>query len=232
MKEYIRKHTIWLAPVLLLLIITPFTPMIDLFVAHCVFEKIGASSFVSTPFYDSVYLYGVIPSQIICALAVICLLASILLPKFKWWRPIAWTLALNLVIGSGLITHILLKEFWGRPRPRQIMEFGGHLPFRPYYIPKIGKASEPARSFPSGHSTTGFYFFCLYFLGRRYRKPWLAYGGLGFALILGGLLSWARIVQGGHFISDAFIAGLIMWLSAIFVDWLIFERFDQQADYS
>ena len=227
---FLKRHAVWLIPILAMVIITPFTPIIDLFIASLTYNQNLDSvtsglpyGFSSNSFYDSIYLYGVIPSQVICAIAVICLLLSCYKDNLKPWRPIAWALSLNLILGSGLITHTLLKELWGRPRPRQVIEFGGPQQFRPFYSPKFEKAPEPSRSFPSGHSTTGFYFFCFYFIGKRYRKNWLAYAGVSVGLILGGLLSWARIVQGGHFISDVLIACLIMWLTAAFVDWLVFD---------
>jgi membrane-associated PAP2 superfamily phosphatase len=80
-----------------------------------------------------------------------------------------------------------------------------------------------AKSFPSGHSTCGFYFLCLYFAGRRTSSRLLQALGLGIGLGYGILLSVVRIVQGGHFISDCLFAALLMWEVAYFVDWLVFE---------
>ncbi|MBS0655563.1 MAG: phosphatase PAP2 family protein, partial [Verrucomicrobia bacterium] len=94
---------------------------------------------------------------------------------------------------------------------------------RAYYQPLFSSAPEPSKSFPSGHSTCGFYFFCVYFLAKRYRYPLLARGAFAFSIILGSLLSLARIVQGGHFISDVVIAAIIMWLTAYFVDFVVFD---------
>lgn len=47
--------------------------------------------------------------------------------------------------------------------------------------------------------------------------------GLFLAFGLGGFLSIARIVQGGHFITDIFASALIMWYTAYFVDYLIYK---------
>ena len=47
--------------------------------------------------------------------------------------------------------------------------------------------------------------------------------GLIISFGLGILLSMARIVQGGHFISDVLFAALLMWETAYFVDWLVFD---------
>ena len=225
--QTIKRHLVWLIPVLIALILTPFTPSLDLFVAKLAytyrFDTTSHAKFSSGPFLDLVYLYGVIPAQITCASAILVLIFSIWLPSLHRFRTISWVLAFTLIIGSGLVTHIMLKQFWGRPRPRQIEQFGGSQQFRPYYQPMIGKAAEPSRSFPSGHSTTGFYFFCLYFIGKRLKSPFLSWFGITLSLVLGGALSLARILQGGHFFSDVLIAALIMWCSAVFCDYLFYD---------
>lgn len=179
--------------------------------------------FFSTSFFDFIYLYGVLPAQIVCGIAFISLVISPWVEKLKPFRKICLVLSLTLSIGAGLITHCILKECWGRPRPRQIVDFGGSQSFRAYYQPLFNKAPEPSKSFPSGHSTCGFYFFSLYFLAKRHRFSFLAKGFFIFSLVLGCMLSAARVVQGGHFISDVFIAAIIMWLTAYFVDRLIYE---------
>jgi lipid A 4'-phosphatase len=118
---------------------------------------------------------------------------------------------------------MVLKEHWGRPRPRQIVEFGGNEQFRPYYEPFFGSASVVMRSFPSGHSTCGFYFFCLYFIGKRGNSKLLQRAGITIGILLGTLLSAARIVQGGHFMTDVLISALIMWLTCYIIDYVLFE---------
>jgi lipid A 4'-phosphatase len=208
---------------------TPFSAELDLLVAKMSFYRNwagiedGEHGFYSTAFFDFIYLYGVLPSQIICAIAGICLILSKWMPNLKRFRGACSVMSLTLFFGSLLITHTLLKECWGRPRPRQIIEFGGHQSFRAYYQPLFKSAPEPSKSFPSGHSTCGFYFFCFYFLGRRFNSRSLATFGLTTGLLLGTMLSIARIVQGGHFISDVYISALIMWLTAYYCDYLVFE---------
>lgn len=137
-------------------------------------------------------------------------------------RPFAASAAsyifLTLLVGSGLCGHAILKQFWARPRPKQTMLFGGKYPYHPVWKPYLGDKDRYLRSLPSGHATMGFYFFALYRLGRRMQKRWLAITGLFTALLLGGLLSWVRMAQGGHFFSDITISCLIMWLSACFLE--------------
>lgn len=224
-----KKHAAWTVPLLLLLLFTPFSADLDLYVANASFYHNwagvdeGEYGFYSTTFFDYIYLYGVFPAQIIFVLAGGCMILSRWMPNLRRFRGACAVMSLTLFIGSLLITHTLLKECWGRPRPRQIDQFGGQQSFRAYYEPLFDSAPEPSKSFPSGHSTCGFYFFCLYFLGKRYNWRFVSFLGILLGLTLGSMLSIARIVQGGHFISDVYISAMIMWLTAYYCDYLVFE---------
>jgi lipid A 4'-phosphatase len=247
--QYLKRNAIWLVPILLMALLTPFSPWIDLSVAKWTYHppltidslreptnfssslfydfmykfSFASGKFSSNIFFDFIYKYGVVPAQITCTVATLVFIFSFFRPKLIFWRIPALVISLNLIIGSGIVSHLLLKETWGRPRPKQVIEFGGLQKFHPFYIPAIKPMPEPCKSFPSGHSTTGFYFFCLYFLGKRYNKKALELGGLFLGITLGGMLSIARIMQGGHFVSDVLMAAFIMWETAYFVDLLIFD---------
>lgn len=224
-----KRNALWAMPLILLVLITPFSGTLDLFITKMAFYRSWEQSapleygFYTNSFFDFIYLYGGIPAAMIAAIAGICLAASFWKEKLKQYRGVCAVLCLTLFLGSLVITHSLLKECWGRPRPRQVVDFGGSQSFRAFYAPLFAETPEPSKSFPSGHATCGFYFFCFYFLGRRYKLPKVAAFGLISAFCFGGALSVARIVQGGHFLSDAYIAGLIMWLTAYFVDYLVFD---------
>ena len=224
------QHRRWTIPLLFMVALTPFTPWIDRSISSYVFNHEWLTEktpddvgFFTSPFFTFMYYWGVLPAQAAGVISTLFVIVCLLFKKRSHLQLAAWVLALNLIIGSGLITHMALKESWGRPRPRQVVEFGGKQEFRPYYKPQFMNAPETSRSMPSGHSSTGFYFLCLYPLFMRYRKPKLAYLGLGFAVVLGTVLSVTRIIQGGHFFSDVLVAALIMWCTACFVDYLVFE---------
>jgi lipid A 4'-phosphatase len=228
--EFFKRHAGWLLPILLMLAITPWTPKLDLSLAHWSFDaEIGGipspkyNGFSSNAFFDIMFKYGLIPAQFTCGVAALFFLLTYYKPKYKAYRRPALMLALTMCIGAGAFAHVLFKEFWGRPRPRQIVQFGGKQEFRPYYLPSLKKPIEPSKSFPSGHSTCGFYFFALYFLGKRYKNKPLEYIGLITSITLGILLSYTRLAQGGHFLSDVLFAALLMWESAYFSDWLIYD---------
>ncbi|MDF1860054.1 MAG: phosphatase PAP2 family protein [Verrucomicrobiales bacterium] len=171
----------------------------------------GSWSFGEHPFWKSLYRLGTIPTTLVVVLALVGFFLSWSKAAFRRWRRVYLFLFLTAVVGPGIITNALLKEYWGRPRPREINEFGGHNAFE--QILSFDPASE-GKSFPCGHATMGFYFLCGFFLLRRYRRK-LADGILVSALALGGFMGIARMLQGAHFFSDVVWAGAVCWFSAM-----------------
>ena len=87
-------------------------------------------------------------------------------------KPVIYLLLL-LLIGPGLVANGLLKEHWGRARPREVVEFGGQKQFTPALVPTAQCATNC--SFVSGHAAMGFYPLGMAWATRRRR--WLAGGG-------------------------------------------------------
>lgn len=217
-KTFFLEQKVWLWPLLAFILITPFTPYLDLTIALAFYQN---NQFVEEGFYPFIYKYGIIPAQFVFIIAIAIYLGSFFSAKLKDWRHFALVMILTLAVGAGLITHVLLKDHWGRPRPKQVIEFGGTQPFRPYYQPNFFHQPQPSKSFPCGHCTMGFYFFAVALIGWRLENKSLFYGGLVTALFLGLLLSIARMSQGGHFLSDTLAGALVMWLTAyVFVQWI------------
>lgn len=223
----LKKHSIWIVPLLLALGIAFLTPGLDLTVTRHFYQN---GHFTGTPTFNFLYIWGPLFADVVVASALIGWIASYLSQRARKWRPHALYLVLVLGIGSGLIIHGVFKDHWGRPRPKQVLEFGGKQPFRAIYQPNFFSQPEPSKGFPCGHCSTGFYFFAFYFLGQRLKKQWLSFLGMALALLLGGLLSYMRIAQGGHFLSDTLISGIIMWLSAFALDRLLFGPADARTD--
>ncbi len=216
----IKQSIAWWGPLLLVLLVTPFTHFWDLNLTRFAFSE---KAFSSHAFYQFFYDWGELPAITLSIGALLVVIAGVFSAKFRGWRKEALYLFLTFAIGGGLITNAVLKEYWGRPRPKQVTEFGGTHEFRPYYSPNFQR-TEPLKSFPCGHCTTGFYFFSLVFLGRRLNKRWLTILGWVLAFGLGFALSASRIFQGGHFLSDTLIGAVIMWYSALIMDWLLYSE--------
>jgi membrane-associated PAP2 superfamily phosphatase len=168
-------------------------------------------------FWKALYRVGTFPAILAAGAAILVLLAGFRSARWARFRRHALFLVLLMAIGPGLLANAVLKDHWGRPRPREVVELGGHERFEP--VLSIDPASK-GKSFPCGHATMGFFFVAGYYLLRARRR--MAAGAfLVGGLVSGGLIGWARVVQGGHFPSDVLWAGGIVWgLAALLAHWL------------
>lgn len=117
-------------------------------------------------------------------------------------------LAAALAVGPGVVANVVLKDNWGRARPRQVVEFGGAQQFTPPLVP----ANECRRNcaFVSGEASSIYIpFFAAALLLPQVRVA-LIVAGAGLGTIAGVI----RIAQGAHFLSDILFAGVFMALTA------------------
>lgn len=126
---------------------------------------------------------------------------------------------ISLALGCGLIVNLILKEFSGRPRPRDTVLFGGGLDF-------VQAGSFAGRclqncSFISGEASSGGWLLCLVMLlPRRLRLP------LGLPLaIISILMPTMRVMTGAHYLSDAVLG----WLSSLVIFAGVFATFEALA---
>ncbi|HKY94116.1 MAG TPA: phosphatase PAP2 family protein [Kiloniellales bacterium] len=133
-------------------------------------------------------------------------------------RPLGWMtprkaifILVSFGLTQGIVVDLYLKSVFGRPRPRELTDFGGDSTFTPFYLVSDQCSSNCA--FVSGHAAMVFALLAFSFvLPERWRRPafWLA--------LAAGLVSgWARIQQGAHFASDVIFAGLVTYG----VTWLV-----------
>lgn len=160
-------------------------------------------------FWQGLYHLGTWPTLIVVIAAVCGYLLSWYRQPFRRWRRVFLFLVFSGLIGPGVIANLTLKEYWGRPRPREVETLGGHNAFEP--VLSIDKSSD-GKSFPCGHATMGFYFFCGFFLLRRHRRDLAGMFGIG-ALTVGSLMGIARMLQGAHFFSDVAWAAAVCWFT-------------------
>lgn len=163
------------------------------------------------PVWKAIYRYGVFPAALLVLVALTVHGASQVRRSLRPLRMLCMFWILSTALGPGVITNGLLKEYWGRPRPRELVEFGGHRRFEPVLT---YDASSAGKSFPSGHATMGFVLMGGYILLYRQRR-WMAWGFLASGGVGGALLGFARMAQGGHFLSDVVWAGAICWWSSL-----------------
>ncbi len=169
------------------------------------------------------YRYGNIPAFVIGGLGAIALLLSLFSAKFQPDRKAGLFIVVFLILGPGLIVNTLFKDFWGRPRPSEIVNFGGTETYRPFWSP--GSPGQ-GKSFPSGHAAIGFFIMAPFFILRRKAPGW-ARRALAAGILYGMLMGLARMIQGGHFLTDVIWAGCMVYLTGLFLYYLF--RLDREG---
>ena len=137
---------------------------------------------------------------------------SYVLRRWVAYRKVALLMLWTLLLGPGLLVNSVFKKNWGRPRPRETVHFGGAHPHFRLWEPAF---AYHGHSFPSGHASMGAVLItpALFFALRRRKRitaVWIAIGLLGWIW-----LGSARLVAGGHFLSDVLWAGGMVWLVAL-----------------
>jgi lipid A 4'-phosphatase len=118
----------------------------------------------------------------------------------------AWFLVLTLALGPGVLTNLVLKDHWHRPRPIDVAEFGGSFPFTPWWDPR-GPCGDNC-SFVSGEPSGAFWTLSAAALAPPPWRP-VAYAA---ALAFGTGIGFLRVGGGAHFFSDVVFAGVFMFL--------------------
>jgi len=215
-KPWLKELLLPLA-VLLLLTWAFRSTDLDLDIARNFYRTGRGWQFADDWLWVLLYRYGMIPGVLVGLCGIGGLLFGLKLAKLRrQWRS-HLLLVLLLAIGPGLLVNSVFKDHWGRSRPKQVIEFGGDLPYVKVW--DRGESRE-GRSFPSGHAAIGFYTIAPYFVLRRRRRR-LAHGFLIGGTAYGLLMGCGRMVQGGHFASDVLWAWGMVYLSGVLLGYLL-----------
>lgn len=195
-------------------------PRIDLWASSFFFY--GASGFAAqdVPFLREVRHLGPFLVRIIAIVSVAVLLLKLLVPSRPPIMPLRQPVFLlsTLILGPGVLVNLVLKNNWGRPRPRSVEEFGGELPFQPVW--KITDHCDGNCSFTSGEASAAMWLVSVAFLvPASWRKPVLA-----FILPLGLILSVNRVAFGGHFLSDTLLSWGLTLLLILAIYRLLYQK--------
>ncbi|MEM8838929.1 MAG: phosphatase PAP2 family protein [Pseudomonadota bacterium] len=126
----------------------------------------------------------------------------------------------SLLAGPALVTNIILKDNWGRARPRQIEEFGGEATFAPAW--DISNQCLSNCSFVSGETSSAIWLFTMVpFLPALWRMRAIVLIGIYVFIV-----SAMRIGFGAHFLSDVLLS--ILLNLAVF--WLVFGLFFRRGE--
>lgn len=210
-------------------------PITVLLVATVLIAVTGADLKAATLFYINglwpvgdaqpwhfLYLYGHYPAYILGGASLALYVAGFAKPHLVPFRKGAAFMVMLLILGPGLLVNTAFKDGWGRPRPREITQFGGERTFHnPWERGDAGKG----KSFPSGHGASAFYLPMLFFPLRR-RFPRIARRAFVLGMLYGVVMGVARVSQGGHFVSDILWAWGVVHLTAVALYYLM--RLDRE----
>ena len=108
-----------------------------------------------------------------------------------------------MAIGPGLIVNVGLKDHAHRPRPINVVEFGGPNAFKAW--DQFDGGCEINCSFASGEAAQGFWMAAPALLA----PPPARAAAVAAAVVFGAGASFLRVAYGGHFLSDVIVGGLI-----------------------
>jgi lipid A 4'-phosphatase len=210
-----RGLFIALALALLFVIVFGFYPGLDLKIAALFYDSASKSfplkSDALASFARDAAMWVAWAFAAPSIVALIVKFARPLKPLIVPGRTIVFLLV-TITLSAGVLSNLVFKSHWGRPRPVMVTEFGGPWTFKPWYDPS--GACPKNCSFFSGEGATAFWTYAPAALAPPAWRP-LAYAAATlFGLLTGGL----RMAFGGHFFSDVAVSGLV----AFFVIWLAY----------
>jgi lipid A 4'-phosphatase len=150
---------------------------------------------------------------LIAAPAFVALAVKLVLPRRPMLIPgrAAVLMIVTLALAPGLLTNVILKDRWGRPRPIDVTQFGGTDRFVPWWDPRGGCPKNC--SFVAGEPSGAFWTLAPALLTPPHWRALATAGALAFGAGVGFLRLWG----GGHFFSDVVFAGvftfLVIWLA-------------------
>jgi len=173
-----------------------------------------------------VYKYGTWPGLLLTLGSLFAWCLCLVRESSRHLRRSVLVVLLTAILGPGLLVNGVLKDHWGRPRPRQTMEFGGQMAYQAVNQPGI---PGRGKSFPCGHATMGYLFMSLLVFWRK--AKWLALGGACFGFLWGSFIGLARVIQGAHFLSDSLWSmGAVLTITIMLYYWVLQVPCDRPLD--
>lgn len=193
-------------------------PEIDLQIAQTFYKIANAGDNVFTlrlsPTVSVFRKFAMLAEIVLITLPLVALIIKLFLPHTKMFisgSAILFLIA-TYVLGPGLLVNVAFKNHWHRPRPRQIMQFGGDKHFVAWWDPR-GECPKNC-SYVSGETAAAFWTLAPAALAPPEWRV-LAYGA---AFTFGTTMAVLRMMTGGHFLSDAIFAGIFTFL----INWLMY----------
>lgn len=195
-------------------------PGVDYRISNLFYSQTAGFWAENSPFLRQVRHLGPFLVRTIAIACVLVLVLKLLVPGRSPLLPLRQPVFLlsTLILGPGVLVNLILKNNWGRPRPRNVEFFGGDLPYQPVW--KISDHCASNCSFVSGEASSAMWLVSIAFLvPATWRKATLA-----FLLPLCLILSANRVAFGGHFLSDTLISWGLTFLLILAAYHLLYER--------
>lgn len=169
-------------------------PNLDIYCSKLLYNKYVYNDLVLQFIFNSVPVAVVI--NYISCIILFCY------NKFRFNKSLIYIIVAGL-LGPGLIVNGVLKEYVGRARPKEIIEFCGTKRFTKPFV--LSNQCITNCSFPSGHAAFAYYLtvWAALFYNKR-RELTLLF------IMYGSIVGIGRVMQGGHFISDVAAACFII----------------------
>lgn len=133
-----------------------------------------------------------------------------------WSFPYWLFFGICLGVGPGLVANLMLKDQWGRARPKHVVEFGGSKAFTPPIL--FSRECRRNCSFVSGEASSTY----IPFYAAAVLMPQNAVVLVAAGTVMGLAAGTVRMAQGGHFLSDVIFAGVFMALTVLVTRRLLF----------
>jgi lipid A 4'-phosphatase len=200
---WLPKTWVFVALALAVTAIFAFTPL-DQAAARIFYRAQGPDHWPLGKLWPWSMLYGLAPliTASLIGIGMVAVVASFVAGR-EAWRKSGVFLILSIIIGPGLIINTVFKDHWDRPRPREVLEFGGALHYTVAPLRGAGGGS-----FPCGHCSVGFLYASGWWLWKRRRPRW-ARASLALGIITGLALGLGRMAAGAHFLSDVVWSALL-----------------------
>jgi membrane-associated PAP2 superfamily phosphatase len=184
-------------------------PQLDLDIsALCFGTKVPMFSVNAQPWVQHTREAARLIITLLVAPAFLAVIGKLLLPRRRMLIEgrAALFLIATLALGPGVLTNLVLKDHWHRPRPIDVKQFGGDYRFMPWWDPR-GDCPNNC-SFIAGEPSGAFWTLAPAALA----PPELRVLAYGTALAFGTAIGVLRISAGAHFFSDVVFAGVFMYL--------------------
>ena len=196
------------------------SPQLDLALSRPFFEPEGLGFWARVhPAWLWVRWLGIWVPTVLGVVAGVVLIGKLLLPRRRMLLPgrAVVLMLVTLALAPGLVTNVLLKDNWGRPRPIDVTEFNGGERFVPWWDPR-GECPKNC-SFVAGEPSGAIWMMSA---AAVLPPPWQA-PAYGLILAFAAAVGVTRLAGGGHFMSDILFSGVLTYLIVWLVHGLLYR---------